>query len=56
MCCIIRRDVDVGTFLSKLYQWAGSLTSSGRNMPLALPLRTDKSANGFVVRALGSIT
>ena len=36
-------------FLMKLYQWAGSLTSNGRNMPLALPLRIDKSANGFVV-------
>ena len=46
-----RRNVDVGAFVTKLYQWAATLTSSGRNMPLALPLRTDRTADGILVRA-----
>lgn len=45
-------DVDVDGFISKLYQWASSLTSNGRNMPLALPLRTDRSGDGFVMQLL----
>jgi hypothetical protein len=33
----------------KMYQWAATLTSNGRNMPLALPLRTDQTDNGVLV-------
>lgn len=45
-------DVDLKAFQAKLYQWAASLTSNGRNMPLALPLRTDKAGDGFVMQLL----
>ena len=44
-----RRDVDVATFGSKLYQWASTLTFTGRNMPFALPFRTNPLDNGFEV-------
>jgi hypothetical protein len=40
------RDVDVDTFSNKLYQWAATVTSSGRNMPLALPMRVSRSPQG----------
>ena len=40
----------MGAFLTKMYQWAATLTSSGRNMPLALPLRTDRTDEGIMVR------
>jgi len=40
----------VDAFLTKMYQWAATLTSSGRNMPLALPLRTDRTDDGIMVR------
>ena len=46
---LVCSEADVDNFISKLYQWASSLTSNGRNMPLALPLRTDRSKDGFVV-------
>jgi hypothetical protein len=29
------------------YQWAATLTTNGRNMPFALPLRTDSRPDGF---------
>ena len=41
----------MGTFKMKMYQWAATLTSSGRNMPLALPLRTDQTDDGVLVRS-----
>ena len=44
------RGVDVPTFASKMYQWASTLTYQGRNMPFALPFRTDPLETGFVVR------
>ncbi len=42
--------VDVPTFATKMYQWASTLTYQGRNMPFALPFRTDPLDTGFVVR------
>ena len=39
----------MNAFLGHLYQWAASLTSNGRNLPLALPLRADKTDDGFLV-------
>jgi len=48
----IPKDVDVDAFLGRLYQWAASLTSNGRNLPLALPLRTDRTDDGFQLQLL----
>ena len=42
-------DVDIPTFATKMYQWASTLTYQGRNMPFALPFRTDPLDTGFVV-------
>jgi hypothetical protein len=44
--CGLCRDVDVDVFSDKLYQWAATVTSSGRNMPLALPMRVNRSPQG----------
>jgi hypothetical protein len=44
--CGLCRDVDVNVFSDKLYQWAATVTSSGRNMPLALPMRVNRSPQG----------
>lgn len=35
--------------LLQLYQWASTLTTNGRNLPLALPLKTDVLPDGFSV-------
>jgi len=48
----IPKTVDVDAFLGHLYQWAASLTSNGRNLPLALPLRADKTDDGFLLQLL----
>lgn len=45
------KGVDVLGFSDSLYQWAATLTSSGRNMPFALPIRADKLKNGFQVNS-----
>ena len=34
-------------FVDSLYQWAATLTSSGQNMPFALPIKADKLDKGF---------
>ena len=47
--CVLRRGLDVSGFLNSLYQWAATLTSSGQNMPFALPIKTDKVDQGFQV-------
>ena len=44
------RGLNVLGFTDSLYQWAATLTSSGRNMPFALPIRADKLKNGFQVK------
>ncbi|CAK0739242.1 hypothetical protein CVIRNUC_001149 [Coccomyxa viridis] len=44
--------VDIPTFASKMYQWASTLTYQGRNMPFALPFRTDPLDTGFVLSLL----
>ena len=43
------RNVETDKFMTKMYQWAATLTSNGRNMPLALPLRTDQTDDGVLV-------
>ena len=43
------RDVNVEEFKRGLYQWASSLTSSGRNLPFALPIKTTHTKAGFEV-------
>ena len=48
--CELCSAVDIPTFASKMYQWASTLTYQGRNMPFALPFRTDPLDTGFVVR------
>lgn len=47
---VLNRGLDVTGFLNSLYQWAATLTSSGQNMPFALPIRADKVDQGFQVR------
>ena len=47
--CAPSRGLDVTGFLNSLYQWAATLTSSGQNMPFALPIKTDKLEEGFQV-------
>ena len=47
--CELCSAVDIPTFASKMYQWASTLTYQGRNMPFALPFRTDPLDTGFVV-------
>ena len=49
---VLHRNVDTGAFMTKMYQWAATLTSNGRNMPLALPLRTDQDDSGVLVWSL----
>lgn len=39
-------------FTSGMYQWASTLTSSGQNLPFALPLQADKTENGFNISFL----
>ncbi|KAK9815433.1 hypothetical protein WJX72_003642 [[Myrmecia] bisecta] len=46
------QNVDVDTFTGVLFQWANTLTTSGQNMPFALPIRTDKTGNGFQMSLL----
>ena len=43
-------DVDVPAFNRHLYQWAATLTTNGRNLPFALPLKADARPDGFQVR------
>ncbi len=53
---ICRRDVNADTFIGRLYQWAATVTSSGNNMPLALPLRVTRTQEGFEVCRLACST
>lgn len=46
------RGVSKDTFAGAMYQWAATLTSSGQNMPFALPLKTDKLPSGFTISFL----
>ena len=39
--------IDEEVFCSSLYQWANGLTTSGQNMPFALPQRVDRLPSGF---------
>ena len=48
----ILRSVNIDTFKKRMYDWASSMTSSGRNMPFSLPLRTRQTAEGFEVLLL----
>lgn len=43
---LLPKDVAVDTFIDRLYQWAATVTSSGRNLPLALPLRVSRLPQG----------
>eukprot|EP00192_Tetraselmis_astigmatica_P020552 CAMPEP_0117668586 /NCGR_PEP_ID=MMETSP0804-20121206/11636_1 /TAXON_ID=1074897 /ORGANISM="Tetraselmis astigmatica, Strain CCMP880" /LENGTH=185 /DNA_ID=CAMNT_0005476503 /DNA_START=84 /DNA_END=641 /DNA_ORIENTATION=+ len=36
-------------FVSNMYQWAATLTTSGQNMPFVLPLKTDRVDAGFQI-------
>lgn len=47
LCCC--SGVDTGRFAESMYQWAATMTQSGRNFPFALPLQADKLATGFQV-------
>ena len=49
MTLILRRSINIDTFKKRMYDWASSMTSSGRNMPFSLPLRTRQTAEGFDV-------
>lgn len=43
------RGMNMLGFTDSLYQWVATLTSSGQNMPFALPIKADKLKNGFQV-------
>ena len=43
----IPADIDEEVFCSSMYQWANGLTTSGQNMPFALPQRVDRLPTGF---------
>ncbi|KAK9837675.1 hypothetical protein WJX74_002772 [Apatococcus lobatus] len=45
-------NVNVEEFKRGLYQWASSLTSSGRNMPFSLPIKTTHTQEGFEMSLL----
>jgi hypothetical protein len=45
-CCVL---FFFQVFAGKMYQWAATLTQHGRNLPFALPLRTDVLDDGFKV-------
>ena len=44
--------VDRATFQQAMYNWAATLTTAGRNMPFALPLRVDPTPDGFQISLL----
>lgn len=46
------KGLDTTGFTNSLYQWASTLTSSGQNMPFALPIKADKLDNGFQMSLL----
>lgn len=46
---LLPKDVDANAFIDRLYQWCATVTSSGNNMPLALPLRVTRTGEGFEV-------
>jgi len=46
--------IDEEVFCSSLYQWANGLTTSGQNMPFALPQRVDRLPSGFSMAFLVS--
>lgn len=48
----IPADVNLDSFAGSLYQWAATLTTNGRNMPFALPLRCDQLPRGFTIELL----
>jgi hypothetical protein len=47
-------NVDEQVFTSMMFQWANTLTTSGQNMPLALPVRVDPQPAGFSMAFLMS--
>ena len=50
----IPADIDEEVFCSSMYQWANGLTTSGQNMPFALPQRVDRLPTGFSMAFLVS--
>jgi hypothetical protein len=46
---LLCRDIDTDMFGSRLYQWASTLTYASKNMPFALPFRTNPLQTGFEV-------
>jgi hypothetical protein len=49
---LLPKDVNADAFIDRLYQWAATVTSSGNNMPLALPLRVTRTQEGFEMSML----
>lgn len=50
------RDASKDAFATGMYQWASTLTSSGQNMPFALPIQADKLPAGFTLSFLRVIS
>ena len=46
--------IDLDTFSRAMFQWANTLTTSGQNMPFALPQRVDALPTGFSMAFLQS--
>lgn len=49
---LLCRVVETDAFLDGMFQWASTLTTSGQNMPFALPLAADRTTNGFDISFL----
>eukprot|EP00899_Mesostigma_viride_P020188 jgi/Mesvir1/28170/Mv04730-RA.1 len=43
----IPASVNLDGFKRQMFNWANTLTSSGQNLPLALPLKVDRTPDGF---------
>eukprot|EP00877_Chromochloris_zofingiensis_P009794 jgi/Chrzof1/5068/Cz15g10180.t1 len=48
----IPRSANLQMFTNSLYQWASSITSSGANLPMSLPLKVDRMESGFQITLL----
>lgn len=48
----MRSNVDADAFAEFMWQWASTMIQSGKNLPFALPLKTDRLPGGFQISLL----
>jgi|TARA_B110000977_G_scaffold107178_1_gene139577 hypothetical protein len=51
---ILPKEINESVFVNSLWQWANGLTTSGQNLPFALPQRVDPLEFGFSMAFLQS--